>query len=346
MLKTVLRNLWRRFDRCWLALLGRWPSLVRFYYALWSPRFGREQRAVIAGRRRYHHRLGAVASSCPRLRRNIHRLEKGLVMRPLRPLFAQSYIAETVADLQRNWGQLATAEQRWAVDVLARYFATVSSEPIIDEAKARFASLPAIARNEVHTLAEWAPRSHASLPPLTLGFDDFLLLCQRRRSVRQFLDQAVDAELLVQAVAAAALAPSACNRQPFLFRAFTGADAVAIARLAMGTHGFADGIPALLVVLGDLACYPQEQDRHVIYIDGALAAMQLMLALETLGLASCPLNWPDIEPYERAMAEALALPPHLRPIMLLAVGHPDPEGLVPWSAKKSPDQLLRWTNDY
>jgi nitroreductase len=62
--------------------------------------------------------------------------------------------------------------------------------------------------------------------------------------------------------------------------------------------------------------------------------MNFMLALETLGLASCPINWPDVESREREMEEALGLEPDERPVMLLAVGHPDPEGLVAYSQKK------------
>jgi nitroreductase len=114
----------------------------------------------------------------------------------------------------------------------------------------------------------------------------------------------------------------------------------------MGTTGYAENIPALVVVLGDLSCYPEERDRHVAYIDASLAAMQFMLALETLGLASCPINWPDIEYRERLMDRELELPPHLRPVMLLAVGYAEPSGGVPFSAKKAGAALLRERNDY
>jgi nitroreductase len=135
-------------------------------------------------------------------------------------------------------------------------------------------------------------------------------------------------------------APSACNRQPFKFIQLSGADAATAAGFAMGTTGFAAQIPTLLVVVGDLSAYPAERDRHVIYIDGALASMQLMLALDTLGLASCPINWPDVERLERKMDKFLQLQPWQRPVMLIAVGYPDPTGGIPFSAKKSVVQTL------
>ena len=51
----------------------------------------------------------------------------------------------------------------------------------------------------------------------------------------------------------------------------------------------------IVQVVGNLAAYPLERDRHLIYIDSALASMQLMLAAETLGLSTCPINWPDVD---------------------------------------------------
>lgn len=72
----------------------------------------------------------------------------------------------------------------------------------------------------------------------------------------------------------------------------------------------------------------------------AEASMQLMLALDTLGLASCPINWPDVERLERKMDKFLQLQPWQRPVMLIAVGYPDPTGGIPFSAKKSVVQTL------
>lgn len=102
----------------------------------------------------------------------------------------------------------------------------------------------------------------------------------------------------------------------------------------MGTAGFSENFQCVIVIVGDLSAYPFEKDRHIIYIDGALASMQLQLALETLGLSSCSINWPDIERHESEMANELQLEKYERPIMLLAVGYADGDALVPYSDKK------------
>ena len=116
---------------------------------------------------------------------------------------------------------------------------------------------------------------------------------------------------------------------------------MAAASLAMGTVGFAENIPALAVVVGDLSCYQEYRDRHLIYIDASLAAMQFMLALETLGLSTCPINWPDIEVREQKMQKLLNLPAFQRPVMLIAIGYADPEALIAYSQKKDVEQLIR-----
>jgi nitroreductase len=75
------------------------------------------------------------------------------------------------------------------------------------------------------------------------------------------------------------------------------------------------------------------------YIDASLAAMAFQLALETRGVGSCCINWPDVEEQEAAMARALRLAPHERVVLCLSVGYPDPEGLVAFSQKKSLDEI-------
>ena len=109
----------------------------------------------------------------------------------------------------------------------------------------------------------------------------------------------------------------------------------------MGTAGFSENIPAIIAIVGDLSAYPEERDRHVIYIDGSLAAMQLMLALETLELSTCPINWPDIRNREKRIREIIKLKDYERIIMLMAVGYADPTGGIPYSQKKENNLILK-----
>jgi nitroreductase len=155
----------------------------------------------------------------------------------------------------------------------------------------------------------------------------------------------VPREEIDKALLAASMAPSACNRQPYEFRVFDHPETVQkIASLPWGTTGFRDNIPAIVVIVGKLDAFFDERDRHLIYIDASLAAMSFILSLETMGISSCALNWPDIKEAEQKMNQALKLEPNERVIMLVAFGYPDPEGMVAFSQKKSLDELRKYNS--
>lgn len=277
------------------------------------------------------------------LRRNIHRIEKGLIMRPRKAVFALDYIAETVSGFVRaceNPGH-NVAELHWASDVLSQYFSVVDSEALAPELKPLFERFSA----ELDSDGSNTPYAFADKVDAQISPQQFMALCRQRRSVRWYEDRAVPAELLEQAVAMATLAPSACNRQPYRF--IVSQDkltAQQLLRVPAGTKGFGDNVPCCIVVVADMANYPTERDRHLVYIDSSLAAMQLMLACETLGLSTCPINFPDIEARERQLAELLALPVNVRPVMMMAVGYADKSGQIPYSQKKTPAQLVQYVS--
>jgi len=330
-----------------LALTGasRSSLLAGLYFGLFNRELAREAMAVAAGQLRYDEDLRSDSPGYYLLRRNIHRLEKGLIMCPRRAVFALDYLDETVnvftravAAAKGEWNR----ELIWATDVLTEYFAVVDTTvPQIASAFRQFRQVTTRpVEPEVGARAIPYRRDLDAPPPVS--FDAFMALCRRRRSVRWFADRPVPQELVDHALLAAAQAPSACNRQPFVFRTFLDCEAARrVGAIPMGTRGFSDQFTAIAVVVGQLRAYPFERDRHAIYIDASLAAMSFMLALETMGLASCSINWPDQEPHETRMQEELCLDRDERVIMLIAFGWPDPMGMVPFSAKRELDQL-RW----
>ncbi|HEX7196734.1 MAG TPA: nitroreductase family protein, partial [Candidatus Limnocylindria bacterium] len=302
-------------DAVMLPLASSSSRLASIGYATVNGAFRREHRAVAAGRRRYRAETAAASRHYFVLRRNVHRIEKGLVMRPRRAVFAAGYVLDTVRAYrrlvelaQRSVDLIDPAELRWARDVLHTYFGVVGRERAIDRARAEFEAIPVPDLVDIETLYAPYPRD-LSRPP-SVPFDDLLALSVRRRSVRWYLPKTVPRELVDRALEIAAQAPSACNRQPFEFRIVDDPDLLhRVARIPMGTGGFAGNLPGLAVVVGKLRAFAKERDRHLIYIDGALAAMAFIYGLEALGLASCCINWADVDSQERAMAGALDLDP-------------------------------------
>jgi len=337
----------RGVDLILVKTASRSGLLSALYYAFWSARFRREQRAFLNGRLRYATDAIDPQQSSAVLRRGIHRLEKGLISRPRREVFALDYIVETVHCYERIIGKpdscidLSRDELKWACDVLSDYFDVVGPHPKIDPLRDRFHSVPPLGDDS--TNGRFVPYKRDLSSPPSVGYDDLLKLAHRRRSVRWFQQKPVPREAIQKAVAVAAQSPSACNRQPFVFRVFDDPELVRqVAALPAGTSGFCHNFPAVVVLVGQDRHYFDERDRHVIYIDASLAAMAFVYALETLSLSSCCVNWPDVEEREREMEKVLRLEPDERPVMLIAVGFPDESGLVPYSAKKRVEQLCKF----
>lgn len=326
-----------------VGLSGRAALTSTLYYAVF-PAFRREHFGVARGIAKYNRALETPRASNPRLRRNIHRLEKGLCMRPLRKIFAEAFIEETVTDYDWCLKHHAVAsadegEVAWAFDVLSAYFDTVGSSSVIDRARKHFSSLP----RHAHAMGKQVPfaRDLDSALPFTL--DQMEAMAVRRRSARWFKPVAVPRDILDRAALVAGMSPSACNRQPYEFRIFDDPKLVAqVARLPGGTGGFAEQIPVMVVVVGSLSNYFDERDRHLIYIDGSLAAMSFIYALEAAGLSSCAINWSDVPARESRMARLLSLEPDERVVMCIGVGYPDQERLVPKSTKKSLSLVRRY----
>ena len=302
-------------------------------------------RAVATGSAAFK-RTAAGTGTDYALRRSIHRMEKGIISRPRRDVFATDYVESTVEHFVEGvHGSGSRIEEgseiAWARDVLGQYFAIVGSSPEIDRARRRFGATMSASPQGLSTGLTPYSRELGEEPPVT--YDALLKLAIRRRSVRWFEPQAVPRQLIDAAVAVAAQAPSACNRQPFEFRIYDHPDQVRrVASAPGGAAGFEHNFPVVVAVVGTLSAFVSDRDRHLIYIDGSLAAMSFMLALETLGLSSCPVNTPGVEAVEERLSHVLGLAAYERPVMLIAVGYPDVTGLVPRSQKKRIEDLRRY----
>ncbi len=337
---AMIRRIFETLTRGVLEVFASNRVFATLYGILNVFTFNRERYAVLKGQRNYYRNLKKVRRNRVELRRNIHRLEKGLIMVPQKPVFAGDYISETIDYYEQavkqyieNKENIDLTELQWAHDVLKQYFNVVeTNNKVVNNANRRFEA----------TLKTYDGGQESKMPYLSrdriqshVAFDDLLMLSRQRRSIRWFQQKKVPRQLVDQALLVAQQSPSACNRQCFEFKIFDEPELTArVAKMPFGASGYAHQIPTMVVVVGKLSSYFSPRDRHIIYIDSSMAAMSFMLALETLGLSSCVINWPDFEPLELKMQKKLGLDTSDRVVMLLAVGYADPNGGVPYSQKK------------
>jgi len=341
MIKEFFKNLKNSVKRYISDTLPRYcvssKRLSILYYFVFDRSFDREIQAVLAGKISHKDEEKMSKVDYFILVRNTHRMEKGLLMRPRKDVFGKDYLTEMLNSYESIWKvqneDMDNLQLKWFYDVLSEYFSVVNNEdPLIAKEKLRFDKLSAFVSKEPTKSIPYY-RAHANQTDIT--FDEFFKLCKQRRSVRWFLNKPVDRNIIDQAILAANQSPSACNRQPFEFRIFDDPEIVKhIVDFPMGTSGYGKSIPVFIVIVGNLDAYFNERDRHIIYIDASLASMSLMFALETLGLGSCSINWPDIEFREQKMESFLHLEKHQRPIMCMGIGYPDPDGMVAYSEKR------------
>jgi nitroreductase len=149
----------------------------------------------------------------------------------------------------------------------------------------------------------------------------FLTLAESRRSVRRYHDREVEEEKLRTILEAGRLAPSACNFQPWHFVVIRDRKLKARLREAYDKDWFIDA-PVIIVAACDRrTSWKRKDGKDYGDIDIAIAVDHITLAAAELNLGTC---WVGAFDQWKAR-EALSLPYHIEPIILLPLGYPADE---------------------
>ena len=197
------------------------------------------------------------------------------------------------------------------------------------------------------------------------ALDDFLHTMRDRRTVRHFSDRPVPQALIERIIATAGTAPSGANKQPWQFVAVQDPAIKREIRLAaeeeerlfyagrvsetwrqdlrpMGTDQhkpFLETAPWLLVVFKVLK--DEEPDRisdQVYYVNesvgiavGLLLAAAKVAGLATLTHTPTPMKF---------LASILDRPSHERPFVVIPIGYPSDDCMVPAITRKNLDRIM------
>lgn len=376
--------------------LGSRNRLFSYIYHVLSPiAYSREQFTTLRGRCEFYKKMRGNTSFQPYIRRNIHRIEKGLLMRPHKSVFASKYILPTVKSIDAYIEEIRPVDRDfhelfWIHNTLKTYFNVIKegavknnevkkvnggnqaenvkvknnrakksgsekqilpaqilqAERIFNEINWKLVLFANTNTNTTDLSIKTGPYPHSDISQSNIKYEDLYKLGVQRRSVRWYQDKKVDKEIIDKALRFARLSPSACNRLPYKFLIFNDREkAKKIADLPFGASGYAHNIPAIAVVIGDQQYYFSPRDRHVIYIDSSLAAMSFIYALETEGVSSCVINWPDFELLEMKLQRILNLQPTEKAIMFIAFGYADPGGLIGVSGKKDIGKIAQYNRE-
>ncbi|MFB9051450.1 nitroreductase family protein [Formosa undariae] len=324
------------------------PIKSTIYYSLFDNSFDNEHYRILNGK--FNFSSNKLSSGVyARTRRNIHRIEKGISASLLvkREMFAKDYIEETVFGVEEllNTKYVNTPFHKWSVDVLNNYFQLVKLDEDLQYLSEKWKIMfNKFNIKDLENVNLHIPYNYSKLPISNIGFSELDSLFKRRHSVRWYNDKKVNVKLIKQAVESSLSSPSACNRQPFEVLYITGQRLNNMKALKLGFEMFSDNIKSFIFIVGDLSSYTEEQDKHLIYIDGGLFAMSLMLSLESLGISSCPINYPDTVGLDDKVQKILDLENYQKGVMLLSVGYANEDSPIPFSAKKELNEIFREIN--
>lgn len=150
-------------------------------------------------------------------------------------------------------------------------------------------------------------------PKLTLIF--------ARRSVRQFTSREVGDAEVRDLLDAAMSAPSAVGKDPWQFIVVRNPGTRRRLTEALPNGQFLVQAPVAIVVCGDRNLVHDHQESYLLQ-DCSAAVENLLIAAPALGLGAC---WTGVHPRpERveAVGKLFALPAHVLPVAVVAVGHP------------------------
>jgi nitroreductase len=165
---------------------------------------------------------------------------------------------------------------------------------------------------------------------------DFKTLMSSRYSVRKYKPEILTKELINEVLEAGRIAPTAVNRQPFVFVVVNDPEKLKLLQEAYPRDWFKQA-PQVIVVCGDhkTAWKRSVDGKDHTDIDLAIATDHMTLRATELGLGTC---WVcNFDPAK--VSKTLNLPGHLEPAVLLPIGHPE-EVEVPQKNRKSLSELV------
>ena len=157
---------------------------------------------------------------------------------------------------------------------------------------------------------------------------DFLELAKKRQSCRAYDQKPVEPEKLARCIAAARVAPSACNSQPWKFVIVNEPDVrKTVAQATFGPvislNRFTMQAPILIAIVSERQKFTAKignivRKKSFNQMDVAIAAEHFCLAATELDLGTCIIGWFD----EQALKRTLAIPSRKRVELIITAGYP------------------------
>lgn len=248
---------------------------------------------------------------------NIHSIEKGLSTKAeeFRTEFGKNKIKELEDDIElvgdsyyESWGR-----------ELLRVYDGVNKEGHLSDRESDIGSIK-IEEND-----------YVNMP-----YQDMM---STRHSCRYFKNQTVDSMVLIKAMDVARLSPSACNRQAVHIYAVRDKETIKKLSKIQNGHKGSENAPCWLIVTGNLSMYGGSELKMAL-VDCGIFTMNLLLALNTVGLECCCLHGCMRQNKENMIKKICGIPKNEMISNFVMTGYGDYESRSPVSKRKPGDMLI------
>lgn len=157
--------------------------------------------------------------------------------------------------------------------------------------------------------------------------NETLEVIHNRKSVRHFTDQPVSKEQIETLLRAGMAAPTAVNRQPWVFYVVTKREVLDKLSQQLPYAKMLSQAQAAIVVCGDMEKAGNLKDKDYWVQDCSAATENILLAAESIGLGAV---WTASYPYDdrtKVVIKALNLPENHVPLNVIPIGYPTGEDM-------------------
>jgi nitroreductase len=270
-----------------------------------------------------------------------HVIEKGLSFENRRATFGVQ-VLENLIDTVNKYIELNyDTEQlqfKTACSVIIKYFETNGitvnkikelrnrlHKDVFSYVESKLGGMQTVTKKEIHAA-------------INLDFKKFFYA---RHSIREFSNEVVDSDQILEALDIARKYPSVCNRQAIRTYLILPKDKV-LEHLSYqnGNRGFREKINKVIVITADLSMFSKAEERNQPFIDGGIYLMGLLLSLHSVGLGAVALNWSTHKDSDLAYRELCFIKESEVIISFVGIGHLKEEMTIPKSERNSVESTL------
>lgn len=280
----------------------------------------------------------------------VHRVEKGLGLEDCEPGHSSSVAADLeyrllqYIDLNYDTHDYAFEETFSVLSAYLDYQKKYGNPnwkqlPALEETYQKIVNVigAEYARKIIDTYKAGAYRINETDVKPNFDFEKFI---ESRHSMRMFANQKVDEQDVRRIVKLANMAPSACNRQPAKVYFVQDTNKLKqVDHLITGNHGFEGKIPYYIILTENRTQFAGEEQFQW-YINGGIYLSYLTLAIHSLGMGSCIMQWKAFHKNEPELKKALGITKNEAIIAVIGCGHYQEESKVICASRKSVTETL------